>query len=112
MLVDSGDGLAARRERHIGRMQAYLDAFKICRAVIARFTSVGTPDEKASTEEWRSFGRSAVAAFEDLSERMTELRHQIYEESAVMRQELRSEREAGSEHGDGPIEGPSGRRRL
>ena len=93
MIVDSSGGLASRRERHIGRMQAYLDAFSICRAVTARFSNVSAPQEAASAEEWRAFARGAVSAFEDLSARMTELRRQIQEETAVLSQDLRAERE-------------------
>jgi hypothetical protein len=90
--LDTGGSLPSRSERHIGRLQACLDAFRIFNAITARFNGLGVPDEHASREEWREFGHAAISVIQELAARTTELGDQITTDSTFMVEELRSTR--------------------
>jgi hypothetical protein len=61
-------------------------------AATEELTHVSMPSDHASIEDWQAFRRDALAAIGELSARRAELRNQIIEESALLRQELRLDR--------------------
>ena len=81
--------LARRRERHIGRIQAYVDAFEICTATAERLTKHGIPDDGGTLNEWSRFGHTALEAFQEMLVRLGEMRQQAIEESSLMIEEMR-----------------------
>lgn len=90
--VESREAFAARRERHIGRMQAAVEALAISSLVTARLSSVRRPGEGASADEWRRFGEATLGALDEFSARMGQFACQISEETSLMRQDLRCAR--------------------
>ena len=79
---------AARRQRHIGRMQAYREGFAILAPILERVGDVRQPDGLAPVEAWRAYGVAAMGALDEMTAGLRSLEERLSGERAIMRRDL------------------------